>query len=91
MAEPIIFTESNSVLKAPEGQEDMVLDLPILHHIIDIGKEGEPFLVAQVVSCWQLTPEEIQEVNNNGGKIYLGALGATHPPVSISAFLHIKE
>ena len=37
------------------------------------------------ISCFQLTPEELEEVNKNGGKIYLSIIG-WQVPVAISSF-----
>jgi len=37
----------------------------------------------QVVSCWQLTQEECEEIGRTG-KIWLGVLGASTPPAWLS-------
>lgn len=42
--------------------------------------------MGRVVSCWQLTPEEIEELKANDGKIYLCLATFNQPlqPVSMS-------
>lgn len=37
----------------------------------------------QVVSCWQFSPEEVAEIVRTG-RIYLGVLGASTPPVWVT-------
>lgn len=60
MARGVDFDGSNVVYKAPEGRED-VADL----HVFANGKA--------LVSCWELTPEELAEVNRTG-RVFLSVL-----------------
>lgn len=98
MAEAIKFPSANDVLKAPPGFEEQVGDLHIyrgsqvhradeslpdapLHSLPDGGLGIELPVLA---SCWQLTPEELAQVNRNGGKIYGVFVAVTHPPFYIA-------
>jgi len=53
MAYPIVFDGCNKVYKAPPGRDD-VGDLAVYSN------------GSCIVSCWQLTPEELEEVNRTG-------------------------
>ena len=70
MAEMRHFPESNCTLLAPECRED-VADLPVFRHN------------GGVISCWQLTEEEVSEVMRTG-LIWLHVNGPTHPPVYVN-------
>ncbi len=87
MAAPIKFPESNDILKAPTGQEDEVLDLHI--HRYTMTTPGIP-LCPIVMSCWQLSHEELKEIINNGGKIWFNCFGNTHPPMWLTSINPFK-
>jgi hypothetical protein len=55
MAEPIDFPGSNFTYLAPEGRAD----IGDLHTFRQHGGPAN-------VSCWRLTPEELEEVNQTG-------------------------
>lgn len=55
MAEAIKFPGANMVFKAPPGRED----------IVDLHNFRQPNGPANV-SCWKLTPEELEEINRTG-------------------------
>lgn len=66
--QPVSFPEQNDVLG---GGNTGASDLPIY-------RDG-----FQIMSCWQLTPEEMLEVATTG-RVYLSVMGAvTQPPVKI--------
>ena len=67
MAEPVEFTEQNTVWS---GQGD-VEELPVFRDI-DSGEN---------ISCWRLNPSEIAEVQRTG-IVWLRVWG-THPPVYV--------
>ncbi|MEQ8308026.1 MAG: hypothetical protein RIA09_15830 [Hoeflea sp.] len=71
---PTNFREANDVLKAPEGQEDYVVDLPVFRNAH----------VGTVSSLWMPTDEE-RKIIAEGGGVVLTAWGKTHPPVAIGA------
>ena len=72
MANPIEFNEANLRLTAPKGDEDTVREMPAY-------TDG-----SFCVSCWQLSPEELKELQANDGKLWLWVWsGATQPPVLI--------
>lgn len=81
MATPIEFPESNTVLKAAPGTEEWVRDLPIFRQGLSFLPNGVR-MDQCVVSCWELSPEELAEVVKTG-KIYFQCFGGTHPPISI--------
>lgn len=70
MAIPVFFQGSNAVLKAPPGQEDEVIPLPVLSD------------TTQVVSCWKLSEQEIEYIKEHG-VVWLAIAGHTHAPVVI--------
>ena len=72
MAVAIAFTESNAVLSPTESGVGYVL--PVNAGSVE---EGLPAFI----SCWKLTPEEIQEIAETG-RVWLWVLGG-HPPVCI--------
>lgn len=71
---PTYFREANDVLKAPEGQEDYVVDLPIFRNA-----------QAQTVTSLWMPSDEEREIIANGGGVVFTAWGQTHPPVAIGA------
>ena len=76
MAAPIRFPEANLVLGPPQGCEDSVNALTVRR------------LEGSLVSCWQLTAEELAEIQRTG-VIWLSVWGRqTQPPVLVTAFKH---
>lgn len=72
MAEPVDFPQSNLTLTAPPGVENVV-PLPVNR------AEG------RIVSCWQLSAADLDEVARTG-RIWLSVWGdRTHPPVLVTA------
>lgn len=79
MAQGVTFPEANLVLVAPTPEDaaaGTVYDLHV-HRYRDL--DGQP----NVISKWELTPEELEEVRRTG-VIWFGCWGATHPPMWIS-------
>lgn len=70
MAEPIRFKGSNAVIGA--GDNPGVLDLPAF------------FNGSRLVSCWRLTPEELEEVQRTGC-VFLSVLYHSMPPVLVGS------
>ncbi|NSY10818.1 hypothetical protein G6L14_02155 [Agrobacterium vitis] len=71
MAQPVKFDGANMVLRAPAGQEETVFDL----YTFTNG--------ACSVSCWELSAEELAEVNRTG-RVFLSVFsGRSQPPVFI--------
>ncbi len=69
MAYAVLFPGANNILKAPPGRDD-VSDLPIFRNR------------AMVVSCWELEPEERQQVAEMG-RIFLSIMGPTMAPAFV--------
>jgi hypothetical protein len=81
MANPSEFHEQTRVLAAPANAPD-VLPLPVLI----TADMAERFAMPGCVSAWQLTPDEMAEVQRTG-VVYLAVLGTSHPPVFVGAEL----
>ncbi|MFA7505287.1 MAG: hypothetical protein WCZ28_11355 [Burkholderiaceae bacterium] len=71
MARPVEFAEANTLLLAPAGHEDSVAPLPV--------HRGD----GCVVSCWQLSAEDLRRIAETG-EIWLSVWGHTAPPVLVS-------
>lgn len=86
MATPIDFPEKNDILRRPENTtEEQCSDLHIHRTLLNLGGEP-PLMVGTILSCWQFTKEELEEVIKNDGKFYLGCYSPTHPPIFIAGF-----
>lgn len=73
MARPVGFRESTRVLGKPGDMTDEECDQ------LPIWSDGQ-----QVVSCWKLSPAEIEEVLHTG-VVWIGILsGQTQPPCWIA-------
>ncbi|GLV21961.1 hypothetical protein TomMM35A_18140 [Sphingobium sp. TomMM35A] len=80
MAYAVDFAGSNFTFKAPEGRDD-VSDLHTFR------QRGGPCNV----SCWQLTPDEIAEVNRTG-RIFLSVMsGLTFFPVFVGSEARVRS
>lgn len=77
MATPCSFPEQNAVLVGtPEDRAaGTVLDLPI-HRYRDLDN------APHVISCWELTDAEREEVARTG-RVWLHSWGDTHPPIAV--------
>ena len=69
MAYAVNFVGSNVTLKAPEGRDD-VSDLHVMRNR------------ASVISCWELEPDELEEIQRTG-KLYLSIMGPTMAPAFV--------
>lgn len=79
---PIKTENSNSILRAPEGSEN-VDDLPITRLEFTDGTRA-------VESCWELSEEEL-EIIKKTGRVYFLAIGVTHPPILLSAKSQVES
>ena len=75
MAKGVEFDQQNFVWKGNEDQGGNVYDLPA--HV-----EQDPSGNTCSTTCWQLTPEEKEEVLRTG-KVWLHVWGA-HPPLCVN-------
>lgn len=74
MGTPTNFAEANLVLGPPMGCEDSVAPMAVRR------------LDGNLVSCWELSPEEIDEIARTG-RVWLSVWGhQTQPPVLVTAF-----
>ena len=72
---PINFPEANHTLAAPAGMEKSVLPLPIC-----LFQYTDEF--HSVISCWELSDAEREEVAHTG-RVYVLVHGITHPPIRV--------
>ena len=75
---PIRTSTTNCILV---GQTEDVLALPVTRFELSNGITAKG--ISAVQSCWQLSREELKEVNETG-KIYFSTYGNTHPPICLS-------
>lgn len=73
---PVKTETTNLILKGPDDSN--VIDLPATRIVYGDGQVG-------IESCWELSPEELEEVKRTG-KIYFICIGATHPPICLSPY-----
>lgn len=82
---PISFPQQNNVLGKPADMtDDQCNSLPVHHYEQEVGKDekGNSIKWPSIVSCWQLTPEELEEVQRTG-IIWVNTLGHTLAPFSL--------
>jgi len=73
----IEFPGCNAFLGPPPGMtEEQCFNLPCMRGDV----EQRPV----TISCWQLTPEEVNQFVKSGGKLYLWVLGGGMPPVILT-------
>lgn len=68
---PISFPEANFKLVPPKGMEDEC-------DALEVFRDDR-----QIISCWQLTHEEMLEFFKNGGKLWIYVIGRTAPPIGV--------
>lgn len=81
MAEIVNWYGVNKTLTTPKGEEkDRIADMPVFNN----GRVS--------VSCWQLTREEMIEVINNNGRVYLAVMfGPSQPPVFVGSEETVRD
>jgi hypothetical protein len=81
MANAIPWHGQNKLFTTPKGEEkDRVLPLPVFNN----GNVS--------VSCWQLTKEELADIIQNNGKIYLAVFfGNKQPPVFVGSEDNVRS
>jgi hypothetical protein len=78
---PIHFDEANTIFRKPEGWTDeQCSDLSTWRGDMRIDEHGNTS--PTIVSCWQLSKEDLEEINRTG-KIWLSITGTGMPPVSL--------
>lgn len=93
MAHATDFPERNDYIgKPPSMTDNQCYALPVarIMAILPPSEVGQnPIRTNAHISCWQFTPEELQEMMKNGGKCYLRIIGMTTYPLTIEAFLPV--
>jgi len=81
---PKEFLGANSTLKKPKNwKDDQCSDLPVF-------QVNDPTLKTLIrTSCWEVTPEEMQEIQRTG-EVWLTVVGASHPPVLLQGISPFK-
>jgi hypothetical protein len=78
---PKDFKERNFVYTKPKDWTDEQCgDLPVFKGTSAI--DGEGTMIPCIISCWQLSKEDLEEIQNTGC-IWLSITGHTMPPVSL--------
>lgn len=78
---PRIFPEQNTVYGKPEDMTDeQCMSLPVWKGPVPVDDEGST--VPAIISCWQLSKEDLEEINRTG-VIWLSVTGTHLPPVSV--------
>lgn len=103
MASPIDFPERNDILRKPADWDNCSdlyihrgcdMDMPIVDKEgKQVLKNGQPYFYPLIISCWQLTEQEIHEIIRTG-KVYAIFWGDSHPAFSMvgnSPFPPLKE
>ena len=78
---PVETSSTNTILTAPKGQENSVFNLPVTRYTMQTP-DGD---MDCVMSCWELTPEELKMIEETG-KIYIHMSGNTHPPMMLTPY-----
>lgn len=78
---PIKFKEQNHCIQKPESMTDEQCNSLPCH--IDYKNH-------QVISCWELTKEELEFINKTG-KIYLSVMDIPPPPVALCVTPPFRE
>ena len=79
MAQPVDFTGTNVIMKAPRGSEEIVQDVRAFRN------------EQCCITCWNLTADEIEEVNRTG-RIFLSVhYGGGMPPVFVGGEDSVRE
>jgi hypothetical protein len=79
VAHPVDFIGTNVIMKAPRGQEETVRDVSAFRN------------EQCCITCWQLTEDELAEVNRTG-RIFLSVhYGGGMPPVFIGGEDAVRE
>lgn len=73
MSTPIGFREANAILGRPPGMSEEECSS------LEVFRDGQI-----VVSRWQFTDEELEELKRTGGKCYLLLWGFTMQPATIT-------
>lgn len=74
--QPIPFSERERVLAPPVGEHQTIGGL----RVVDVAfADG----TSAVVSCWQLSPEEIKRITETD-RLYVAVMGKTQPPIYLS-------
>lgn len=78
---PIDFPQKNLVYTKPEGWTDeQCSDLCVWKGDVKIDDHGNT--APSIISCWQLSKEDLETVNQTG-KIWLAVTANVQPPVSL--------
>ena len=78
---PVETPSTNTILTAPKGQENSVFNLPVTRYTMQTP-DGD---VDCVMSCWELSPEELEKFKETGS-IYFHMYGNTHPPMMLTPY-----
>lgn len=75
---PRPFPQSNITMNPPPGMDNCD---PLQTFV---GHETDGTIVT--ISHWQMSAEELDEVNRNGGRVWVRVVAAPTPPISVEVF-----
>lgn len=82
--DPIMFPQANGQFVKPASMTDE--QCGTLKVCKTAYESGDPV----IISCWQLSPEELEEVNRTG-VVWLHVMGFSMPPVSVEGLSSFTE
>lgn len=78
---PTTFPEQNCIFNKPADMtDDQCMALPVWKGEAVCDDEGNKMPV--IISCWQLSKEDLEEINRTG-RVWLSITGAGMPPASV--------
>ena len=83
MAKPVQFKGETHIFRSISTYEDEFIKVPA-HVRIDGNQPG-------IITCWELSNEELAELKTNGGKIYLYVKGQEMPSIALSSIRILGE
>lgn len=79
----IDFKEANFTFTKPQGWTDeQCSDLRVWKGNVPIDDSGAT--APTIISCWRLSKEDLEEIQLNGGTVWLYITGTRMPPVSLA-------
>ena len=75
---PRPFPQANRTMMPPDGME---IECDPLEAYV-----GEDLTGSFTISHWQMSAEELAEVNRNGGCVWVRVFSAPTPPISVDVF-----
>lgn len=75
---PRPFPQSNRLMMPPPGMDNC----DPLQTFVDVDPLEGPI----TISHWQMSAQELAEVNRNGGRVWVRVIAVPTPPISVDVF-----